>query len=59
MYEASAGTLLRNNSMASKLFKSYAAEVGTEFLKQTLKEVIADVCKNASTGGASFEVRFV
>lgn len=53
----SAGTLLRNNSIASKLFTAFAKIIGTDFLNTTLSEVIKDICKNASSGGASLEVK--
>jgi len=53
---SSSGTLLRSNSMASKLFKCYAAEVGTDFLQKTLKPSVDDILKNCTAGGASCEV---
>ena len=42
--------------MSSKLFRSYAAWIGTDFLMETLRPCVKDLCKNATSGGASFEM---
>jgi len=51
-----AGSLMRANSMASKLMKSYSSMIGKEFLKKVLGDEIRPICRDPNEGGAGFEI---
>lgn len=52
----SAGTLMRENSMASKIMKTYSALIGRKFLKRTLGSEITEICRAPKENNISFEV---
>lgn len=56
LFLAQAGSLMRGNSMASKMMKSYSALIGKGFLRKVLGPQIDAICKNPKEGGAGFEV---
>lgn len=51
-----AGSLMRANSMASKVIKSYSGIIGKTYLRNTLAKHVANICENPVDGGCSFEV---
>ena len=51
-----AGSLMRANSMASKMMKSLSGLIAKKYLKFLFQDIIEDIIKNPTDGGASFEV---
>jgi hypothetical protein len=51
-----AGSLLRSDSMASKMMNAFSASIGKPFLKTVLTEHVKHICENPVEDGISFEV---
>eukprot|EP01114_Cavostelium_apophysatum_P000064 TRINITY_DN1006_c0_g1_i2.p1 TRINITY_DN1006_c0_g1~~TRINITY_DN1006_c0_g1_i2.p1 ORF type:complete len:874 (+),score=176.01 TRINITY_DN1006_c0_g1_i2:359-2980(+) len=51
-----AGSLLRNNSMASKLMKAYSQMIGKNFLRVLLGDLVQEVCNKPKENNISCEI---